>query len=167
MKSSTACGRDAQRATYDEDRLLRSELEGGLERLASDVVPVAKVIDVQGVTQTVSEMEHAQIDRTLLLEHFARADLLVVEGNVYSKAAHVIDLLIGPRRSDDLESVRLGKLGDDPADPSLDRIEGGTEIPDKITHAPTAPRKKVDDEHKPYCSCGADAQDIGTYRRQQ
>ena len=97
------------RSTDYEVRLRGRELEGCLEGLAADVVPVAVArCKLAVITRIWSWSLH--VHETLLLENLARLRRLVVEHDVCPEGLDELDLLVGPRRCDDSEAFGLRDL---------------------------------------------------------
>ena len=81
------------RSTDYEVRLRGRELEGCLEGLAADVIPVAVArCKLAVITRIWSWSLH--VHETLLLENLARLCRLVVESNVGTDGLHVRDLVV-------------------------------------------------------------------------
>ena len=89
-------------------------------------------------------VEYVQIDRTLFLEHLVCAHFLVIEGDIHSETAHVLNLVVGPCRCDHFETIRLRKLCNDPAQYDVRQVCGRYSL-DQNTNAPTAPRIEFDE----------------------
>ena len=89
-------------------------------------------------------LEYVQIDRTLFLEHLVCAHFLVIEGDIHSETAHVLNLVVGPCRCDHFETIRLRELGNNPAQYDVRQV-GSRYSLDQDTDAPTAPRIEFDE----------------------
>ena len=96
---------------------------------------------MSGGTSTEQVVRHVHIDRTFLLKNLARARRLVVEGEVHPEGAHVVDLCIRARRSNDLETFCLRELSDDSERMTVRRR--GSRRYDRTAYAPTAPGKRL------------------------
>jgi hypothetical protein len=120
---------------YNEARVARSILEGGIERLTADVVPVA---NVHGVSETDAHGNEADIhvNWSLFLKNLSGLGRLVVECDVCADTLDKFNLLLRARGRDDLQALGLGELYDDGADGTWASHEHAAVQTDRRNDAP-------------------------------